>query len=90
MSFGYDDRLAPCPICGKKAYVMHIYDVYDRAEYGWDAGCPSFKLYDGVHGADEDTPASDFPRVSSCITKEQAIEAWNRWVDRWKERHDVL
>ena len=44
------DELKPCPICGSKAFVMH--DVVDGFEFGWSAGCPRFKLDDGIHDFD--------------------------------------
>lgn len=70
-----ETELKPCPICGAKAYVMH--DVVDGFEFGWSAGCPRFCLYDGLHGADENTPESQFPRVMNMTTKQSAIVAWN-------------
>ena len=69
----------PCPICGAKAFVTH--DVVDGFEFGWSAGCPRFKLYDGIHGMDENTPESEFPRVMYCTSKQEAIEKWNRRAD---------
>lgn len=89
MSLIYDTTLSPCPICGKKAYVLHIVDTYDRADYGWDAGCPSAKLGDGVHGFGlHDRITTDFPLVNG-LSRESAILVWNRWVERWKEKHNA-
>lgn len=80
-------QLEPCPICGKKAYVAHM--VVDGFEFGWDAGCPTAKRDDGVHGVgwDDEITADNFPRVSYRVTKDGAITAWNEWVRKWKERH---
>lgn len=85
----YNDQLEPCPICGKKAFVAHIYDAYDNLDFGWDAGCPAAKRCDGVHGLDwDDENYEDFPRVTR-FTKSAAISAWNKWVKDWRERHDA-
>ena len=79
-------ELAPCPICGKKAFVMH--SVVDGFDFGWDAGCPTAKLGDGVHGFEHgDELTEDFPRVSYRVSKNDAIKAWNKWVSRWTEKH---
>ena len=88
----YNDKLEPCPICGKKAYVAHIYDAYDNADFGWDAGCPVAKRYDGIHGWDtlEELDTKTFPRVVCLLSKSDAIAAWNKWVKYWRERHDAL
>lgn len=90
MSLQYDPALSPCPICGKKAYVAHDYDSYDRVDWGWDAGCPTFKIGDGKHGIDDyPCPANERPRVAFLASKQEAIDAWNLWVERWKERHNA-
>ena len=68
----------PCPICGAKAYVRH--DVVAGLDFGWSAGCHRFRLYDGIHGMDVNTPESDFPVVMYCNSKKDAIEKWNRRV----------
>lgn len=66
------DELKPCPVCGGAAIVLHMYDTYDRADYGWDAGCGRYKANDGIH--------SKIMIVSGLVSKEAAIEAWNRRV----------
>ena len=38
-----------CPICGAKIVVIHMMDSYDNADFGWDAGCPRYKVNDGIH-----------------------------------------
>ena len=84
-----DPALSPCPICGKKAYVLHDYDSYDRADFGWQAGCGAYCVGDGVHGIDDYlAPMGERPRVYHLLSKQDAIDAWNRWVKLWKERHN--
>ena len=63
-------ELKPCPVCGAAAMVIHMYDTYDRADFGWSAGCGRYKANDGIH--------SKVMRVSGLGSKEAAIEAWNR------------
>ena len=69
----------PCPICGSKAYIMH--DVVDGFDFGWSVGCTRFKLDDGIHGIDETTPEFMHPRVMYCISRQSAIESWNKKVE---------
>ena len=63
-------ELKPCPVCGAAATVLHMYDTYDRADFGWDAGCSRYKKDDGIH--------TEVMRVSGLGSKDAAIEAWNR------------
>lgn len=87
----HPNELAPCPICGLPAYVFHDYDRYDRADYGWEAGCPRYARSDGIHGIeiDQDVSASEIPRVMFQQSKQAAILAWNRWVTNWTEAHNA-
>lgn len=80
--------LPRCPICGKKALVIHLHDTYDRADYGWTAGCGAARRADGVHGFawEAKLPPEDYPSVDAP-TKQGAIDAWISWVEAWKERH---
>lgn len=64
--------LKPCPVCGGAAVVIHMFDAYDRADYGWDVGCGRAKLNDGIH------PDVSKVEVKGLGSKEAAIEAWNR------------
>ena len=83
MSLTYPDSMLPCPICGRKAFVSH--DVVDGFEFGWDAGCPVFKLNDGIHGIDENTPGNvKMPIIRYAVSRQQAIEMWNEKVRCWK------
>lgn len=59
-------KLPPCPICGKKAYLLH--DVIDGADYGYSVGCGSFHNEDGVHRVNASFHNYD--------TKEEAFEKW--------------
>ena len=64
-------ELEPCPICGKAATLIHMVDSYDRADYGWDAGCASAKEGDGIH-ADV-----NLVRVVALPSAALATTAWN-------------
>lgn len=72
------EKMPPCPICGKKAYIMHI--VVDGVEYGYSAGCPSYCLNDGVHGITESFDP-EAPSVDG-YTAEQAFYAWIDYCNR--------
>ena len=72
-------ELKPCPICGAKAYVMH--DVVDGFDFGWSAGCTRFKLNDGIHNMDDNTPKEERPILLYQLSKADAINHWNKWVD---------
>lgn len=65
-------ELRNCPYCGSSAMVIHMVDTYDGADFGWDAGCPRWSLYDKVH--DQSKPK---PKVRGLLSKKEAIEAWN-------------
>ena len=66
------DGLEPCPVCGAKTIVIHMVDTYDRADFGWVAGCPRYKRNDGIH---------DKPMIVSGLGSEDAaINAWNKKV----------
>lgn len=64
-------ELERCPICGKAATVIHMVDTYDRADYGWDAGCGAAREGDGVHRD------MNKVRIMAKPSKEAAIIAWN-------------
>lgn len=63
-------ELKRCPECGGVATVIHMYDTYDRADFGWDAGCGRYRAGDDLH--------TKKMKVSGLPSKEKAIEAWNR------------
>lgn len=66
-------ELKRCPECGGAATVIHMYDTYDRADFGWSAGCGRYRAGDGLH--------TKKMKVSGLPSKVKAIEAWNRRVD---------
>lgn len=68
-------ELKPCPVCGKKATVIHLYDRYDNFDFGWTCGCPAYCNEDGVH----DKPM----RVASIISAKDAVKKWNRMVEKY-------
>lgn len=80
-----ETEIKKCPICGGIAAVTHMYDSYDRADFGWYCGCTRFRLCDELHGLDEKSPPVLWPRVYGCLTKQDAITAWNEKVKRMME-----
>lgn len=64
-----------CHVCGKKAVVLHLYDTYDKADFGYSCGCPAYSNDDGVH----DKPM----RAESFISAEDAVKKWNRMVEKY-------
>jgi len=76
--------MPPCPICGKKAYLIHA--VVDGFEFGYDAGCPSFRLDDGVHGISEPYHP-DAPHIQGYTAK-MAYDGWLAYCERMKGRDD--
>ena len=74
------EKMPPCPICGKKAYLLH--DVVDGYDFGYLGGCASFRLYDGVHGiTDIDDPEA--PRFRGYSFK----EVYDKWIE-YCRRHE--
>lgn len=69
--------LRPCPVCGAKAYLSKM--APDGFFMGYSAGCPRYCIRDGIHGIEtyEDAEAHGYA-VHGCLTKEEAIAAWNR------------
>ena len=76
-------ELKPCPICGAKAFISH--NNVDGFDFGWSVGCPRFRLADGIHGFDYDTPEDEVERHRLTgfyyPSKERAVEAWNDRVE---------
>ena len=68
-------ELKPCPVCGGAAIVIHMYDTYDRADFGWDAGCARARMGDLTH------PNLEKVMVCGLPSKKEAIELWNRRAD---------
>ena len=73
-----DDDLPRCPICGSKAYISK--DIVDGYYFGWSVGCPRYKLNDGIHGHDDNTPRSKRLSLFSLSNKEECIEKWKERV----------
>ena len=74
-------RMPPCPICGRKASIIHC--VADGFDFGYSAGCPVFCLGDGIHVISDidDTKA---PRVDSW-SAERAFAEWIEYCERMGE-----
>ena len=71
-------ELKRCPVCGSNAFLSR--DVIDGVFFmGWSAGCPRYCIGDGIHGIEtfEEDEAKGYS-FFGCLTKEEAIEAWNR------------
>jgi hypothetical protein len=75
----YIEKMPPCPICGKKAYMMH--DVVDGMDFGYSAGCPSFCLNDGVHGITKSYDP-EAPRVEGY----SAQMVFDKWLEYCKRK----
>lgn len=73
-------KLPPCPICGRKAYLEHF--IVDGFDFGFGAGCPVYKLEDGIHGISESYDPRA-PKVDG-YSKEQAYEKWLAYCERMK------
>ena len=69
------EKLPPCPICGRKPYLLH--NVFDGADFGYSVGCKTYH-YDGLHTV----LASSF----TCDSKEEAFETWVKYCERFKEK----
>ena len=70
--------MPPCPICGRKAYLMHF--IVDGFDFGYGAGCPEYCLDDGIHGiSDYDDPRA--PKVDGYSAK-QAYDLWLEYCER--------
>ena len=77
-------RMPPCPICGKKAYLEHI--IADGFDFGYDAGCPTFCLDDGVHGISEPYDP-EAPHINSW-SAELAFNGWLEYCEKKKRSAD--
>ena len=78
--------MPPCPICGKKAYIDHA--IVDGFDFGWDAGCPSFCLDDGVHGITESYDP-EAPHITGYSAK-QVYDGWIKYCERKMKDGTVL
>lgn len=79
------ETMPPCPICGNKAYLMH--DIVDGFDFGYSAGCPTYRLDDGVHGITEmNDPRA--PRVDS-YTARKCYDGWLKYCERMNKKEKV-
>ena len=62
--------LPPCPVCGSEAFSLHMFSSYDRADFGWECGCPRYSLFDKVH------PDKSVNLVCKGVEKVDAERAW--------------
>lgn len=77
------EKLPPCPICGRKAYLSH--DIADGADFGYSAGCPAFHLKDGIHGIDDMfSDEKTWPSILYCHTAREAFNKWVKYCERYK------
>lgn len=73
-----DDDMPKCPICGSKPYISK--DIVDGFYFGWSVGCPRYKLNDGIHGHDDNTPRSKHLSIFGLSNKEECIRKWKERV----------
>ncbi|MBR4873657.1 MAG: hypothetical protein IKV00_07460 [Clostridia bacterium] len=76
-------ELERCPVCGKAATVIHMNDTYDRADYGWYAGCAAAKDGDGIH-AD-----LDLVRVVGMPSEDVAVKVWNNKAKKVRAQKEL-
>ena len=76
------EKMPRCPICGKKAYLDH--SIVNGFDFGYDAGCPSFCLNDGVHGISE-SHHQDAPHIHHW-SADGAFTRWNAYCERMKKK----
>lgn len=70
-------ELRRCPYCGGLAAVIHDYDTYDRADFGWSVGCMRYSIFDEIHHLKEN---DRIPKMHGFMSKQAAIDAWNGWA----------
>lgn len=75
---GDESGLPPCPICGAKAFIRS--NTVDGFWFGWSVGCPRFRLNDGIHGKDDDSPREEWMSAHGFYTKEDAEKWWMKRV----------
>jgi len=77
---GQEAGLPPCPVCGAKAYIHS--DTVDGFWFGWSVGCPRYRIDDGIHGQDADTPHEERLSAHGFHTKEAAESWWRKRTNR--------
>ena len=79
-------QMPPCPICGKKATITSL--SFDGYFMGFDGGCPSYRINDGVHHIQRWTDPKA-PSVTG-ITPEIVAERWTTYCEKMKAGDDML
>lgn len=68
-------KLPKCPICGAEAFVRR--NVVDGFYMGWSAGCPRYRIADGIHGVNTLEEAKERGyTVHGAPSKEEAVKRW--------------
>ena len=75
------ETMPPCPICGEKAFIKHF--IVDGFDMGYMAGCPVFRLDDGIHGITESFD-KEAPRVEGYSAK-GVYDGWIAYCKRKAE-----
>lgn len=76
------NALLRCPICGAAAYLSK--DVVDGFYFGYSVGCPRFRIRDGIHGMNENTPLNKRLSIFGLNSVEECIEKWNERVSNYE------
>ncbi len=71
-------QLPVCPVCGAETYLHS--DTVDGFWFGWSIGCPRYRLNDGIHGHDLNTPRERYLAEYGFSTKEEAVAWWKKRV----------
>lgn len=80
------EELKPCPFCGNKVEVEKIPLWYGNGR-GY-SGCYEFKIKCKSCGCTVDQPKNDSVYRSEEKARENAIEAWNRRPEPYREEGD--
>ena len=68
-------KLPKCPICGAEAFVKK--NIVDGFYMGWSAGCPRYRIADGIHGVNTLEEAKERGyTVHGAPSKEEAVKRW--------------
>lgn len=79
-------ELPRCPICKSRAFLAR--DIVEGFDMGWSAGCPRYKIADGIHGVNtyEESKKRGYS-VHGAFSKEEAIKEWIKIVKRENSRN---
>ena len=68
-------KLPKCPICGAEVFVKK--NIVDGFYMGWSAGCPRYRIADGIHGVNTLEEAKERGyTVHGAPSKEEAVKRW--------------